>query len=89
MTTSSARVRVLREPEEQFFDNWANYKDASDLRFDRLVSPKKAAELLDVSVKFIYESIARREIEAIHVGGRLRRIRLSVLEAWLHREKRR
>ena len=60
-----------------------NFISENDLRFDRLVSPKKAAELLDVSVKFVYESIARREIQSVKVGGRLRRIRLSTLETWL------
>jgi excisionase family DNA binding protein len=65
---------------QQLFDN----KIASnDLRFDRLVSPKTAAGLLDVSLKFIYESIARGDLPAEHVGGRLRRIRLSTLESWL------
>ena len=60
-----------------------NSKNRNDLGFDRLVSPKNAAELLDVSVKFIYECIARKEIPAEKVGGRLRRIRLSALETWL------
>jgi len=62
------------------FDN-PNIKN--DLKFDRLVSPKTAAKLLEVNVKFIYECIARGEIKAERIGGRLRRIRLSILEAWL------
>lgn len=60
----------------------------SDLKFDRLISPKNAAALLDVNVKFIYELIARKELTAERVGGRLRRIRLSTLETWLSCQKR-
>ncbi len=70
--------------EVKFFEN---YISKPDLGFDQLVSPKTAAQMLDVSVKFIYECIARREIEAERVGGRLRRIRLSALEAWLATHK--
>jgi excisionase family DNA binding protein len=73
-------VSTTLGPSGLFFENGIG-KD--DLRFDRLVSPKTAAELLDVSVKFIYECIARKELAAEKVGGRLRRIRLSTLEAWL------
>ena len=69
-----------------FFDNQGS---KSDLKFDRLISPKKAAQLLDVSVKFIYECIARKEIQAERIGGRLRRIRLSALETWLNRGNKR
>lgn len=65
---------------DQFFENEIGKKD---LRFDRLVSPQTAAKLLDVSTKFIYECIARKGLPAERVGGRLRRIRLSTLEAWL------
>ena len=65
-------------PASRLFDN-----PEPDLVFDRLVSPRTAARLVDVSVKLIYECIARGEIAAERVGGRLRRIRLSALEAWL------
>lgn len=63
-----------------FFENSIT---RDDLGFDRLVSPRLAAELLDVSPKFIYECIARKEIPAERIGNRLRRIRLSALETWL------
>ena len=36
---------------------------------DMYLSPEKAARYLDVSRKFIYEMIARKEIEAATVGG--------------------
>lgn len=64
-----------------------NQNDSPLTSFDKLLSPKEAAEFLSVSVKFIYEHIATGDIEAQPVGGRLKRIRLSTLEAWLHREK--
>lgn len=59
-------------------------------RWDPLLSPKKAAEYLDVSAKFVYEHILSGDIPSHHVG-RLRKIRLSDLEAWLarHQEGRR
>lgn len=50
---------------------------------DYFMSPESAALFLDVSRKFIYELIARGEIKAVTVGGRLRRIRRSDLEKWL------
>lgn len=52
---------------------------------DYFLSPENAALFLDVSRKFIYEMIARGELKALTVGGRLRRIRRSDLEAWLAR----
>lgn len=54
---------------------------------DILLSPENAARYLDVGRKFIYELIARKELEAERVGGRLRRIRLSSLQKWLNRPK--
>jgi len=50
---------------------------------DCFLSPENAAQYLDVSRKFIYEMIARGELRAMTVGGRLRRIRRSDLELWL------
>jgi excisionase family DNA binding protein len=50
---------------------------------DCFLSPENAAQYLDVSRKFIYEMIARGELKAMVVGGRLRRIRRSDLELWL------
>ena len=50
---------------------------------DRFLSPENVAQYLDVSRKFIYEMIARGELKAMVVGGRLRRIRRSDLELWL------
>ena len=83
MRTHLRPVAVMAGPNSgQIFENLVD----KDFRFDRLISPKKAAELLDVSEKFIYECIARKEIHAERVGNRLRRIRLSVLEAWLRRK---
>lgn len=50
---------------------------------DHFFSPENAALFLDVSRKFIYELIARGELPAVTVGGRLRRIRRRDLENWL------
>ena len=50
---------------------------------DYFLSPESVALFLDVSRKFIYELIARGELKALTVGGRLRRIRRSDLELWL------
>ena len=55
-------ANALESPFAGFFENGIGRKD--DLRFDRLVSPKTAARLLDVSVKFIYECIARNDARA-------------------------
>ena|ERR1035437_5844648 len=54
---------------------------------EQLLSPEQAADRLSVSRKFIYEQIAKGEIEALRVG-RLRRIRQSDLQAWLLRQQR-
>jgi len=54
---------------------------------DRLLSPEKVAKFLDVSKRFVYELIAKKEIDAQPVGTRLKRIRLSAIEAWLLRSK--
>jgi excisionase family DNA binding protein len=67
--------------------NWEiNSRDGKKL--DPLLSPQDAAEYLGVKRKFIYERIARRELEVQPIG-RLKRIRLSNLESWLLREKQR
>lgn len=80
----------LPAPEEprQFFENLADTGDPLQ-HLDRYLSPENVAQYLDVSRKFVYELIARREIEVTNVGGRLKRIRLSALEDWLNRHKRR
>lgn len=65
-----------------------NRKRNLDLLADPFLSPKEAAKYLGVSVRLIYERIALREIEVQPVG-RLRRIRLSALEAWLLQQKER
>jgi len=56
---------------------------------DPYLSPENVARYLDVSRKFVYELMARREIESVSVGGRLKRIRLSALKTWLGRHNRR
>ena len=81
--TTTGRQKAGGVDSERSNKLFENSRNDSDLGFDRLVSPRTAAELLDVSAKFVYECIARREIVAERVGGRLRRIRLSALEAWL------
>jgi len=77
----TAQSRVTRLP--TFFDNRSTKSNQLD---DPFLSPKEAAKYLGVSVRLIYERMARGEIEVQPVG-RLRRIRLSNLEAWLHRQK--
>ncbi len=47
------------------------------------LSPKNAAKYLDVSVKFIYELMQKKQIEAQPVGGRLKRIKIETLDKWL------
>lgn len=51
--------------------------------FDEFLSPKQVADTLGVSRKFVYERIARGDLESQSVG-RLRRIRRSSLEKWLN-----
>ncbi|RYZ90526.1 MAG: DNA-binding protein [Proteobacteria bacterium] len=67
-----------------FFENEIGTGDPLSGR-DLYLSPDNAARYLDVSRKFIYEMIARKEIAAVTVGGRLRRIKISSLEEWLKR----
>lgn len=50
---------------------------------DFFMSPEKAAQYLDVSVKFIYERIQSGELKAYSIGKRIKRIRRRVLEEWL------
>ena len=56
---------------------------------DLLLSPANAARYLDVKRKFVYELMARREIDFVPVGRRLKRIRLSAIESWLSKSQRR
>lgn len=72
------------EAPTQVFENEIGYGDPLS-GVDSFLSPENAARYLDVSRKFIYEMMARNEIEAVTVGDRLRRIRISTLEKWLKR----
>lgn len=65
------------------FDNCIDHRNQLA---DPFLSPKDAAKYLGVSVRLIYERIARREIETQPVG-RLKRIRLSALETWLLQQR--
>lgn len=77
----------INSASELFFDNriGENLTTSMPEHFgnDYFLSPESAASFLDVSRKFIYELIARGELKALTVGGRLRRIRRSDLESWL------
>ena len=66
--------KSLRKPSSLVIENQETSK--SDRRIDPLLSPQQAAEYLGVKPKFIYERIARNEIESQPVG-RLKRIRLT------------
>ena len=55
-------------------------------KLDPFLSPQEAAQYLGVSNRFVYERIARREM-GFQLVGRLRRIRLSILENWLIQQK--
>jgi len=74
------------DPRSQVSENEIGYDDPLN-GLDVLLSPENAARYLDVGRKFIYELIARKELEAERVGDRLRRIRLSSLQKWLNRPK--
>ncbi len=50
---------------------------------DFFLSPEKAAQYLDVSVRFIYERIQSGELKSQSIGKRIKRIRRRVLEEWL------
>ena len=76
----------LESKREKIFENLIGENlssAAAHFGKDYFLSPESAALFLDVSRKFIYELIARRELKALTVGGRLRRIRRSDLELWL------
>lgn len=73
---------------EQLSDNCIGGEDPLT-GLDPFLSPDNVARYLDVSRKFVYELMARREIESVSVGGRLKRIRLSALETWLGRRNKR
>jgi len=60
-------------------------KDGSEL--DEFLTPRQAADYLQVSPKFIYERIERGEIKSQPMGNRLKRIRRSTLEMWLLSQK--
>jgi excisionase family DNA binding protein len=77
---------VLKKQKAKFFDiKIGGGPELSPQHFggDYFLSPENVAVLLDVSRKFIYELIARGEIKALTVGGRLRRIKRSDLDLWL------
>ncbi len=87
-------MRMVRKTDDgnqkpsQLFEN--RMVDSDPLEgADVFLSPTNAARYLDVSRKFVYELMARKEIDAVSVGGRLKRIRLSALESWLARPQRR
>ncbi|MBS1985458.1 MAG: helix-turn-helix domain-containing protein [Bdellovibrionales bacterium] len=80
---SKEAPRETGGPAEKFFD--ISVERNRSAKWDPFLSPKKAAEYLDVSVKFVYEHMLSRDLPSHHVG-RLRKIRLSDLEAWLARQ---
>jgi excisionase family DNA binding protein len=86
--TKAKRQQEAGADQEKFFENLA-VEGGPLVHLDRYLSPESAARYLDVSRKFVYELMARREIEITNVGGRLKRIRLSALEEWLNRQNRR
>ncbi|MGZ3722292.1 MAG: helix-turn-helix domain-containing protein [Bdellovibrionales bacterium] len=86
--TAARRQQDARLDSKKIFENRAVEGDLLT-HLDRFLSPENAARYLDVSRKFIYELMARGEIEVTSVGGRLKRIRLSTLDAWLNRQNRR
>ena len=77
--------KIESKPDQVFENKIAENPTSSTALFghDYFLSPENAALCLDVSRKFIYEMIARGELKAVTVGGRLRRIRRSDLEIWL------
>lgn len=77
---------VFKRENAQFFENEIGENPKlipEHFGKDYFLSPESVALFLDVSRKFIYELIARGELKALTVGGRLRRIRRSDLELWL------
>ncbi len=85
---TKAKCQKETESDKRIFENQAVEGDALE-HLDRYLSPESAARYLDVSRKFIYELMARREVAVTNVGGRLKRIRLSALDEWLNRQNRR
>jgi len=77
----------IEKSPELIFLNRINNPDDSVGDSDVFLSPERAARYLDVSKRFIYELIARSEIEVQPLGRRLKRIRQSVLEKWLLSQK--
>jgi excisionase family DNA binding protein len=76
----------IQSKPEKIFENKIDENPTSLVALfgnDYFLSPENVALYLDVSRKFIYEMIARGELKAVTVGGRLRRIRRSDLEMWL------
>lgn len=53
------------------------------IKLDPYLRPEKVARFLDVSDDFIYDRVARGEIESQRVGKRLKRIRMSSVIDWL------
>lgn len=62
--------------DEMFCDNRIGSNDV-------YLSPESAAKLLDVSRKFIYELIQSKQLEAINLGRKIKRIKKRTLEEWL------
>jgi len=82
---NSGNLRKLRADAQIFENRIGGEKKIFDSSVSEycLISPKNAAQILDVSIKFIYERIQSGEIESICIGGRIKRIKKTALEKWL------
>ena len=63
-------------------DNSSNYPKTKQSNKNQLISPQKAAILLDVSVDFIRKQIRTGELKSVRIGHSVR-IVLTSLEAFL------
>jgi excisionase family DNA binding protein len=71
---------------KKFFDRRINKDGKPEADFDLFFTPREVADMLGVSDKFVYERMARGELESQPIG-RLKRIRKSTLETWLNSQK--
>ena len=60
----------------------SNYSKAKQPNNNQLISPQKAANLLDVSVDFIRKQIRAGELKSVRIGRSVRIVQTS-LEAFL------
>ena len=63
-------------------DNSSNYPKTKQSNKNQLISPQKAANLLDVSVDFIRKRIRAGDFESVRIGRSVR-IVLTSFEAFL------